>query len=246
MSPLNSNSKNFSLYNKSKQYCNHSSKMFGFLFFFLQSMYCLFTKNVCSFFLFFFSYAAFNNVQVSLSFFFFLVFFFLFLHFHCPVALCFCFGFHFFFFKKLLIQCPFFFSISYLPLCLYLNTITIGLLPSLFNFSLYYHKLSLIYNTTFSIAYEHSSFFFSFHKISRFFFLNNPNFYKFCQHFPIQNISEPANLRHTWFCQNFAHLLIISKTLFKISSPITISKLHSRGNSQNTCLPHQTQKTSVS
>ena len=54
------------------------------------------------------------------------------------------------------------------------------------------------------------------HKISQFFFsLNNPNFYKFCQHFLIQNISESANLRHTWFCQNSAHLLITSKTLFQ-------------------------------
>ena len=109
-----------------------------------------------------------------------------------------------------------FFSTLYLPLCLYLNTITIGLLPSLFNFSLQYHKLSLIYNTTFSIAYEHSTSFFSLHKISRVFFsLNNPNFYKFCQHFLIQNISESANLRHTWFCQNSAHLLITSTTLFQ-------------------------------
>ena len=146
----------------------------------------------------------------------------------------------------MLIQCPFF-STLYLPLCLYLNTITIGSLPSLFNFSLQYHKLSLIYNTTFSIAYEHStSFFFLCTKYPGVFFLNNPNFYKFCQHFPIQNISESANLCHSWFRQNSAHLLIISKTLFKISSPITISKLHSRGNSQNTCLPRQTQKTSVS
>ena len=31
-----------SLYNKSKQYCNHSSQMFSFLFFFSQSMYYLF------------------------------------------------------------------------------------------------------------------------------------------------------------------------------------------------------------
>ena len=108
-----------------------------------------------------------------------------------------------------------FFSTLYLPLCLYLNTITIGPLPSLYNFSLQYHKLSLIYNTTFSIAYEHSSFFFPFHKISRVFFLNNPNFYKFCQHFPIQNISESANLRHTWFRKNSSHLLITSKTLFQ-------------------------------
>ena len=46
-------------------------------------------------------------------------------------------------------------------------------------------------------------------------FLNNPNFYKFCQHFPIQNISESTNLHHTWFRQNSAHLLITSKTLFQ-------------------------------
>ena len=32
----------FSLYNKSKQYYNHSSQMFSFLFFFFQSMYSLF------------------------------------------------------------------------------------------------------------------------------------------------------------------------------------------------------------
>ena len=59
-------------------------------------------------------------------------------------------------------------------------------------------------------------FFFLFTKYPGFFFyLNNPNFYKFCQHFLIQNISESANLRHTWFCQNSAHLLITSKTLFQ-------------------------------
>ena len=149
--------------------------MFSFLFFFFQSMYCLFKKNVRSFFLFFFSYAVFNNVQVSSSFFFFF-FFFVFLHFHCPVAFRFCFHFFsflfsFFFHNKLLIQCHFFFSNLYLPLCLYLNTITIGSLPSLFNFNLQYHKLSLIYNTTFSIAYEHSSsFLFLFTKYPGFFF----------------------------------------------------------------------------
>ena len=76
----------------------------------------------------------------------------------------------FLFHNKLLIQCPLFFSTLYLPLCLYLNTITIGPLPSLFNFSLQYHKLSLIYNTTFSIAYEHSSFFFLFTKYPGCFF----------------------------------------------------------------------------
>ena len=111
MSPLNSNSKNFLLYNKSKQYCNHSSKMFSFLFFFFQSMYCLFTKNVCSFFFFFFSYMLCSTMFKFLFLFFSFCFcFFVFLHFHCPVAFCFCFGFHFFLFfhNKLLIQCPFF------------------------------------------------------------------------------------------------------------------------------------------
>ena len=130
---------------------------------------------VLSFFLFF-SYAVFNNVQVSLLFFFLSVpsslscRFFFFLFFSVFIFFLFI---YFFFHYKLLIQCPLFFSTLYLPLCLYLNTITIGSLPSLFNFRLQYHKLSLIYNTTFSIAYEHSSsffFYFSFHKISRVFF----------------------------------------------------------------------------
>ena len=180
--------------------------MFSFLFFYF-SIYVLSIKKmfVLSFFFFFH--------MLCSSFFFFFFFF--------PSFFLFCtflFLFSFFFF---IINCSFnvpFFSTLYLPLCLYLNTITIGSLPSLFNFSLSYHKLSLICNTTFSIAYEHSSsfsFYFSFHKISRVFFLNYPNFYKFCQHFLIQNISESANLRHTWFCQNSAHLLITSKTLFQ-------------------------------
>ena len=159
--------------------------MFSFLFFFFSIYVVYITKIVCSFFFFSFSYAEFNNVQVSL-----LSFFFLFLHFHCPVA--FCFGFHFFF--LFIINCSFnvpffFFNLISTSLCLYLNTITIGSFPSLFNFSLQHHKLSLIYNTTFSVTYEHSSFFFLFTKYPGFFFLNNPNFYKFCQHFPIQNIS---------------------------------------------------------
>ena len=101
-----------SLYNKSKQYYNHSSKMFSFLFFFFQSMYCLFKKNVRSFFPIFFSYAVFNNVQASLLFFFFLF------HLHCPVAF---FSFYFFlfsffsFFFYFIINCsftvPFFFNL---------------------------------------------------------------------------------------------------------------------------------------
>ena len=96
--------------------------------------------------------------------FFFSVFFFLL---SCTFLFLFSFSFYFFFFfffhNKLLIQCPlFFFPTLYLPLCLYLNMITKGSPPSLFNFSLQYHKLSLIYDTTFSIAYEHSSSFFFF------------------------------------------------------------------------------------
>ena len=109
------------LYNKSKQYYNHSSKMFSFLFFFFFNLSTVYLKkNVRSFFLFFFSYAAFNNIQVS-----FLSFFLFFFHLHCPVAFfSFCFflfsffTFFFFFFihNKLLIQCLFFFLTLSLPL----------------------------------------------------------------------------------------------------------------------------------
>ena len=144
---------------------------FSFLFFSIYVLSILLKMSVLSFFLFF-PYAVFNNVQVS-SFFSFRLFF------YCPVRFCFCFHFLFTFFFFLFfftINCsfnvPYFFSTLYLPLCLYLNMITKGSPPSLFNFSLYYHKLSLIYNTTFSIAYEHSSssFFFLFTKYSVFFF----------------------------------------------------------------------------
>ena len=131
---------------------------FSFLLFSIYVLSILLKMSVLSFFLF--SYAVFNNVQVSfLSFFLFFP-----SSLSCSFFFLFVFFFHFFLFffhNKLLIQCPFFLT-SYLPLCLYLNTITIGSLPSLFNFSLQYHKLSLIYNTTFSIAYEHSSSFFYF------------------------------------------------------------------------------------
>ena len=109
--------------------------------------------SVFSFFFLFFLYLMFNNVQVSFLFF---VPFSLSCSFFCFFFLLF---FLFFFF---IINCSFnvpFFSTLYLPLCLYLNMITIGSLPSLFNFS---HKLSLIYNKTFSVAYEHSSSFFFF------------------------------------------------------------------------------------
>ena len=115
MSPLNSNSKNFSFYNISKQCYNHSSKMFSFLFFFIFNLCTdvlsiLLKMSVLSFFLFFICCV---QQCSSFSFFFFFVFF-LFLHFHCPVAFCFCFGFHFFFLFFFIIncsfQCPFFFQ----------------------------------------------------------------------------------------------------------------------------------------
>ena len=142
--------------------------MFSFLSSFFQSMYCLFKK------MFFLSFFFFHMLCSTMFKFLFSFFFFLF-HLHRPVTFfSFCFFlFSCFFFFFFIINCSFnvpFFSTLYLPLCLYLNTITIGSLPSLFNFSLHYHKLTLIYNTTFSIAYEHSSssfFYFSFHKISR-------------------------------------------------------------------------------
>ena len=134
----------------------------------------LLKMSVLSFFIF--SYAVFNNVQVP-SLLLFRLFFFYF-----PVRFCFCFHFLFTFFLSFfffIINCSFnvpFFSTLYLPLCLYLNIITKGSPPSLFNFSLQYHKLSLIYNTTFSIAYEHSSssFFFLFPKYPGLFFSKQP------------------------------------------------------------------------
>ena len=139
MSPLNSNKlKNFHFTTSQNNITitvQKCSVFFSSSFSIYVVMYCLFKKIfVLSFF--FFSYAVYNNVQVSsLSFFFLSVFFLL----SCTFLFLFSFFFFFFFIffhNKSLIQCPFFFSTSYLPLCLYLNTITIGLLPSLFNFSL--------------------------------------------------------------------------------------------------------------
>ena len=109
-----------SLYNKSKQYYNHSSKMFSFLFFFFFNLCTVYLKkNVRSFFLFFFFHMLRSTIFKCL---FFLFFFFFYLH--CPVAffflfVFFCFHFFFLFFSfhnKLLIQCLFFFSTLYLPL----------------------------------------------------------------------------------------------------------------------------------
>ena len=97
----------------------------------------------------------------------FLFFFFSLSFFHCPVTFCFCFCFHFFSFF-FIINCsfnvPLFFNPISTSLCLYLNTITIGSLPSLFNFSLYFRKIKTFLNSLRVL------FFFSLHKISRLFF----------------------------------------------------------------------------
>ena len=208
-------------------------------------MYRLFKKMfVRSFFLFFFFHMLCSTMFKFLLLFFLSVFFLL--------SCTFLFSSYFFSFSFFIINCsfnvPFFFSTLYLPLCLYLNMITKGSPPSLFNFSLQYHKLSLIYNKTFSIAYEHSSssFFFFFSQNIPVYFLNNPNFYKFCQHFPIQNISESANLCHTWFCQNFAHLLITSKTLFQNIFPNNNLKASLQGELTKYLSASSDTKTSVS
>ena len=128
MSPLNSNSKYFSLYNKSKQCYNHSSKCSVIFSSFFNLCIVYLKKNVLSFF-FFFSYAVFNNVQVSLLFFFLFFSVFLF-HPHCPVAFCFCFCFHFFFIINCSFNVPCFSNLISTSLCPYLNTITRGSLPS--------------------------------------------------------------------------------------------------------------------
>ena len=107
MSPLNSNKLKKFHFTKSQ---NNIAITVQKCSVFFSSFFNLCTDYLkkCSFFLSFFLYAVFNNVQVR----FFLC------HFHCPVAFCFCFGFHFlnFFF---IINCSFtvpFFPTFYLPL----------------------------------------------------------------------------------------------------------------------------------
>ena len=94
----------------------------------------------CLFFLSFFFFYMLCSTMFKFLFLLFFFFFFCFSPFSLSCSFLFLFWssflFSFFFHNKLLIQCPFFFSTSYLPLCLYLNTITIGSLPSLFNFGL--------------------------------------------------------------------------------------------------------------
>ena len=160
------------------QYYNHSSQMYSFLFFLLFNLCTVYFTKKIPFFLSCFSiccvqqYSSFFSFFTSALFplsctFFVFALFFVFLFFSL------------FFPNKLLIHCPFFFPTLYLPLSVfYLNTITIGSLPSLFNFNPWYHKLSLVYDKTFLNNWRVLFFLFFFlHKISRLFFPNNPNFY---------------------------------------------------------------------
>ena len=137
---LKQTQKFFTLQVKTMLQSQFTNVQFSFLLF---SIYVLSIKKKCSFFLsLFFSYAPFNNIQVTfLSFFFFFFpsslsysFFFLFFF-------CFHFFFFFFFFFRFIINFSFnvfsfFFNLISTSLCPYLNTITIGSLPSLFNFDL--------------------------------------------------------------------------------------------------------------
>ena len=119
MSPLNSNKLkkfHFTSQNNVTITVQKCSVFFSSFLFNLCSdvLSILLKMSVLSFF-FFFSYAVFNNVQVSLSFFFSFCFF-VFLHFSLSCSFLFLvwFSFLFFFFffhNKLLIQCPFFFNL---------------------------------------------------------------------------------------------------------------------------------------
>ena len=126
---------------------------FPFPFFFSSfffSMYVLsvLLTNVRSFFLFFYMLC---STMFKFLFFFFSVLF--------PLSctfFCFCFPFFSLFFhnkllihctffhNKLLIHCPFFFNLISPSLYLYLTTITIGSLPSLFDFNLYLCKINQV------------------------------------------------------------------------------------------------------
>ena len=129
MSSLNSSSKFFSLYNKSKQYYSHSSQMFSFLFFFFSIyvlMFILLKMSVLSFF----------PYMLCSTMFKFLFFFFSFRLFSIVLyVFVFCFH-HFFFIINCSFNVSFFSNLISTSLCPYLNSITIGSLPSLFNISL--------------------------------------------------------------------------------------------------------------
>ena len=136
MSPLNSNNlKIFTLQVKTILQSQFTDVQFSFLLFFnLCTVY--FTKNVCSFFLFFL-YMLCPTMFKFFSFFF------------CPFSIVlYLFVFVFIFF---IINCsfnvPLFSNLISTSLCLYLNTITIGSLPRLFNFDLYFRKIKTFLNS---------------------------------------------------------------------------------------------------
>ena len=123
MSPLNSNKLtnfHFTTSQNNITITVHKCSIFFFFFFHLCTAYFFFKSSFFSFF--FFSICC---VQQCSSFFFFpLSFSIVLYHF-----------FFFFFYNKLLIHYPFFSNLISASLCLYLNTLTIGLLRHLFNFN---------------------------------------------------------------------------------------------------------------
>ena len=144
MSPLNS--KSFTLQQvKTILQSQFKNVQFSFLLFFnlcSDVLSILLKMSVLSFFFFLFFFICCVQQYSSFSFFFFSFCFFLFLSIFIVLELfvfVLVFISFFFFSFFFIINCSFnvpFFSTLYLPLCLYLNMITIGSLPSLFNFSL--------------------------------------------------------------------------------------------------------------
>ena len=137
MSPLNSNKlKNFHFTTSQNNVTitvHKCSVLFSSFFNLCTDVQSILLKmSVLSFF--FSLYAVFNDVQVSSLFFSFRLFSIVLYVF--VFAFIIFFLFFFFFHNKLLIQCLFFSNLISTSLCPYLNTITIGSLPSLFNFSL--------------------------------------------------------------------------------------------------------------
>ena len=108
---------------------------FSFLLF---SIYVLSIKKKCSFFLSFFFICCVQQCSSFSSFSFsFLSFFFFFVLFSLSCSFfSFCFQFFSFFIINCSFNVPFFFNLISTSLCPYLNSITIGSLPSLFNFRL--------------------------------------------------------------------------------------------------------------
>ena len=126
MSPLNSNKlTNFHFTTSQSNITITVHKCSVFFPFFFPNLCTVYFSKKCSFFsFFFFSICCVQQCSSFLSFPL------------CPFSIVLYLFFSFFFHNKLLIHCPFFFfNLISVSLCLYLNTITIGSLPSLFNFN---------------------------------------------------------------------------------------------------------------